>query len=244
MDGLTQRARGSAPSLTLRDGEVHLWWGREGGVESLDASSGWLSDEERRQGERFHRPRDARAFRFRRAFLRAVLARYVGRRPRDLVFTRGAFGRPALTEAGAPSFNATSRAGVVLVGVTRAVTIGVDLELDPSPLVGGPEGIARLAQRVATPLERARLAEWPLDERARAFLTLWTRKEALLKALGTGLAREPGTLAVGWSAGECEREALGPGWEPRWLECGAPPGVVASAVVAMRPGESVRLVFP
>lgn len=208
----------------LRDG-AHLWWGRIGDVESLDAAWGWLSDEERRRGERFHRPRDARAFVLRRAFLRGVLAGYVGCTPAEVEVVAGPFGKPRL--ACGPTglaFSASSRGGLALVGVASGAEIGVDLEEWPSPLVSGAEEIARLARQVATEGERARLLARPAAELPRAFLALWTRKEAYLKALGTGLSREPATVEVGWSAGEGPRDA-------RWLEVVAPAGFLASAVL-------------
>src|SRR5262245_3254435 len=101
----------SAPALDLPDpvrdrsgleaGEVHLWWGQLG-IESpvglLDRSRSWLSDEERARGERFRREGDARAFLFRRGFLRGVLARYAGARPEELAFAAGAHGKPTLQD--------------------------------------------------------------------------------------------------------------------------------------------------
>ena len=243
MAGPSESVLGPGARLALRRDEVHLWWGRDGEVESLDASPGWLSDDERRRGERFHRESDARAFRFRRAFLRGLLARYAGCRPEELVFEAGVFGKPALAGPHAGlSFSASSRGGLVLVGLARARALGVDLELEPSPLVAEAEEIARLARRVATERERAVLLARPAQERAGAFLELWTRKEALLKALGTGLAREPGTLQVGWREDEVEPGVLGSGLEPRWLAARPPEGCVASAVVAAAPGEALHLI--
>ena len=226
MFGPTASVHGPVGSQgALQPDEVHLWWGRVGQVETLDAAWGWLSDEERRRGERFRHARDAHAFLFRRAFLRAVLARHVGCGPEELVFVGGPFGKPALAPPHAElGFNATSRDGLALVGVTRGGELGVDLEACPSALVADPEEIARLVRRVATARERARLLALPLEQRARGFLRLWTRKEAYLKALGTGLSREPGTVEVGWGAED------GPA-EVRWLDVCAPDGFLAAAVV-------------
>ena len=201
---------------------------------------GWLSDEERERGERFRRERDARAFLFRRAFLRAVLAPYVGRRPEELRFAAGEFGKPALVpDDGAPCFNAASRAGRVLVGVTLGRELGVDLEAFPAPAFADPEEIARLLRRVPAASEAHALGALPPSACAQAFAELWTRKEALLKALGTGLSREPNTLEVGL-AGRASNAAVFPAARvARWLEVRAPHGFLASAVVAADAGERV-----
>jgi 4'-phosphopantetheinyl transferase len=245
MDGPSRTTPHPEASLdALRRDGVHLWWGQAGDVESLDASRAWLSDEERRRSERFHRERDARAFVFRRAFLRATLARYVGGRPEALAFATGPFGKPALLAPRAElDFNASSREGTVLLGLTAGPPIGVDLELCPSPWAADPEEIARLAARVATPAERARLLARAPDARAHAFLELWTRKEALLKALGTGLAREPASVEVGWRAEEGDARVFGPGLAPCWLAVQAPEGFLASVVVGAHSGEA-RAVEP
>jgi len=189
--------RDAKPSrVRLDGGEVHLWWGRIE-VQDWDAILGSLSDEERRRGERFRRGEDARAFHFRRAFRRSVLARHAGVAARELAFVEGEFGKPSL----APPhervrFNASSSAGWVLVAVTSGREIGVDVEQADERFLA-PEELSRLARRVLTPAEQADLARLPAGERSRALLRAWTRKEALLKALGTGLSREPDTLEVG-----------------------------------------------
>jgi 4'-phosphopantetheinyl transferase len=164
---------------------------------NLDALLGWLSDEERRRGERFRHAGDARAFLFRRAFRRSVLARYAGVAPGELAFETGEHGKPFLSAPhGGVRFNASSSGAWVLVAVSAGRELGVDVERADERFLGAEE-LSRLAQRVLTPAERDGLARLPDSERPNAFLRAWTRKEALLKALGTGLSREPDTVEVG-----------------------------------------------
>jgi len=213
--------------LRLDGGEVHLWWGRGDAAQDLDALLAWLSDEERRRAERFRRARDARAFLFRRAFRRSVLARYAGVGPGELAFETGAHGKPCLS---APHervlFNASSSGPWALVAVSAGHELGVDVERADERFLGLEE-LARLARRVLTEAEQAALGRLPAPARARAFLRAWTRKEALLKALGTGLSREPGTVEVG----------LGPLSTPPVLDLCAPPGYTASLALGA-PGSS------
>jgi 4'-phosphopantetheinyl transferase len=207
--------------------EVHLWWGRTDAVEDLDAGARWLSDEERRQAERFRWERDRRAFLFRRSFLRAVLARAAGRAPERLDFGRGPFGKPFLRGAGAELGFSLSRAReVVLLAVAR-VEVGVDVE-HGAHLPADPEGLSGLARRVLTPREHAAFARIPSAARSGALLALWARKEALLKALGTGLARAPDTLHVGLGPRGAAQGRF------RTRDLAAPPGFAASLAVAGR----------
>lgn len=233
-----------AERVRLGAGEVHLWWGRTDAVETLDALGGWLSEDEVRRSERFRRERDARAFVFRRAFLRAILAAQLGCRPRELVFAQGASGKPLLAApASALRFSSSSSGTCVLVALTAAVELGVDVER-LATLPRDPEELSRLAARVLTARERAEFAA--LDEPARrhAFLRAWTRKEALLKALGVGLAREPDTVEVGLAPLRGERvlepEVTGDSGPARLLELATSSGFAASLVVLARTSESVR----
>ena len=105
--------------------------------------------------------------------------------PRELglarvVFETGANGKPLL--AGAASewgFN-LSHAGAYAVAVlARGAAIGVDLES-----TARKADIERLGRRVFSESEQARVRAGGRE----AFFALWSRKEALLKALGCGWA--------------------------------------------------------
>lgn len=81
---------------------------------------------------------------------------------------------------------ARSRGWLALAAAPRPV--GVDLEVADQP--------AEPAWAVLAETERAVLLRRPPSERWIAFLRLWTAKEAYLKALGTGLTRDPAAVAV------------------------------------------------
>jgi 4'-phosphopantetheinyl transferase len=71
--------------------------------------------------------------------------------------------------------------GALAVAFCRVASVGVDVEAIRSfPVVD-------LAARWLDPGEREWLAGVPADDRSSAFLWLWTQKEAVGKALGTGL---------------------------------------------------------
>ncbi|TDN39639.1 4'-phosphopantetheinyl transferase superfamily protein [Hymenobacter sp. UV11] len=133
-------------------------------------------------------------------FLRAVLSQYTGRPAGTLVFEHDANGKPTLPGAEL-RFNLSYRPGRVLLAVSDAGPVGVDVE-PLRPLTDA----AALIQELYAPAEQAALRAaapadyWPL------FFTIWTRKEAYAKALGRGvgmpfadfsvLAFEPGQPPV------------------------------------------------
>lgn len=120
-----------------------------------------------------------------RAPLLEILALYTGSTAGEIRLVAGEHGRPGLADAPttALDFNWSHCADHAAVALARGLAPGIDIErLDERA------NALRLAQRYFHPAETAALAALPPQARSRAFLELWTAKEALLKALGRGLA--------------------------------------------------------
>lgn len=123
------------------------------------------------------------------AILRILLARYLPIDPEALQFGSEAKGRPylllpddCLLHANAPDFNLSDTAGGCVVAVSALGRVGIDIERsDRQPPV------ARLARRWFAPDETNALQKLSADAARRAFLRLWTAKEASCKATGTGI---------------------------------------------------------
>ena len=117
--------------------------------------------------------------------LRAVLAAYLGIAPEQVTLTDGEHGRPALGAGHDPSlgFNWSHSGGQALIAIGRHIAPGIDLEC----LRPRTRALA-IAERYFSTDEATALAALPAAQRSAAFLELWTAKEAVLKALGRGLA--------------------------------------------------------
>ena len=114
---------------------------------------------------------------------RPVLARYAGLPADALPLVADAYGKPRLAAPNAPGFNLSHSGEVVLLAIARGADPGIDVEaLRPRPRA------LQLAQRYFTAAEAAALARRSEADRQQAFYQLWTAKEAVLKALGRGLA--------------------------------------------------------
>jgi 4'-phosphopantetheinyl transferase len=87
------------------------------------------------------------------------------------------------------SLSHSGRWAVVAVG--RGAPVGVDVER-----LAGPFDPARLAARVLSAAELASYRGLAATRQRRAFVTYWTRKEAVLKATGEGLRVPPAALTV------------------------------------------------
>lgn len=176
------------PPPPLMAGEVHVWRVRL----DLDAEPpmSWLDDAERARAAAFAFPADRRRWVGARRALRALLAAYEERDPEALAITVAPGGKPRL--AGGPPFSMSHAGPWALVAFSAGLPVGVDVE----PARDLPD-LAALAARVLGPTERAAWEALAADARREAFYRAWTRKEALLKAHGSGLAIEPALAEVG-----------------------------------------------
>ncbi|RAG86586.1 4-phosphopantetheinyl transferase [Streptacidiphilus pinicola] len=145
--------------------------------------------------------------------MRTVLAARTGIPAADLRFDRepcpccGApHGRPRLASSvvgSEPEFSLSHGGDLVLIGLAPAGRpIGVDVERLPRA------DTVRETMTTLHPAEQAELAAAPGGPSPEGFARIWTRKEAYLKALGTGLGRDPSLDYVG----ESSPASLPPGW--------------------------------
>lgn len=127
------------------------------------------------------------------ALARSRIAARLGCRPQDVAIGRAPQGAPILLAPSSPlRLSLSGRGGVVLVGLAPCA-LGVDAEP-----VGAPfEPSMDVPWNVLHPGEQAFLRALG-DSTARhlAFLRIWTAKEAVLKAWGVGLRREPASFEI------------------------------------------------
>lgn len=176
----------------------------------------------------------------RRGLLRVILAPYLCRAPRDVSFHYGDYGKPELAPGAGDrsvTFNVSVSHGVALYAVTRGRAVGVDVERMRDGMAH-----AGLAERYFSAAERTELGRLPAGDVAAAFFAGWTRKEAYVKALGTGLRTRLDGFAVSLAPGVPARLlAPSPGDVRRWTLAGLDtvPGWAAALAVA---GDCERIV--
>lgn len=151
-----------------------------------------LSEDELARAARFVQERDSRRYLGSRHALRCMLAGVTGLRVEDIAFGRGPHGKPFMVGHAGWRFSLSRRIDVALVGISAGREIGVDVEP-----VGNLQGLEATAELVCSANERGQWARCPAPDRAAAFATCWTRKEASLKAAGIGLSVDPATIDVG-----------------------------------------------
>lgn len=143
-----------------------------------------LTAPELARAARFRRDMDRVAYVVVRATLRARLGACLGLAPVAVPLTETARGKPVLPGTGPRwecNVSHSGEIGLVTVAWDRAV--GVDVEVHRPDIA-----IRDLGQPFLSPREHAALDLAPAEERRGWFFTLWTRKEAFLKATGQGLS--------------------------------------------------------
>lgn len=182
--------------LTLADGEVHVWLAHfPGARESVGQLAHVLSSDERDRAEKFHSTGHRERWQMTRGILRHLLGRYLEMVPREIAFDYGAHGKPRLKQPvnSGLHFNASHSGDYAVLAFTRAGEVGVDIERVREDLARRDD----IARRFFSTSEQQQLSALPESERAPAFFTLWTRKEAVVKAYGTGLFGGPQQAEMG-----------------------------------------------
>jgi 4'-phosphopantetheinyl transferase len=188
-------------SLSLSSGVVHVWRASLAQPAQLQAAFlRTLNQDERTRADRFHFEQHRRRFVLARGFLRALLARYLQTEPEQVLFAYGPYGKPSLAEpqsANCLQFNASHSHELAVYAVGQGHEIGVDVEYVNTDFAG--EDIAR---HFFSAYEVQTLMSLPESERPAAFFRCWTRKEAYIKAIGSGLSHPLDEFDVTLTAGE------------------------------------------
>jgi 4'-phosphopantetheinyl transferase len=145
----------------------------------VDALAKLLTDDERARADRYRFDDDRRRSIIARAATRRILSQLVGATPRDLVIVEGEHGKPELAGR-VIEFNASHSGDLVALAFARETAVGIDVERRRA--LHDPLAIAR---RFFSEGELAFIsAASDIDA---AFFTVWTAKEAIVKASGKGI---------------------------------------------------------
>lgn len=151
-----------------------------------------LDEAELERAARYRQPADRLRYMTTRAALREVLGGWLGVEPASLRFAVTRRGKPELAGVSRGlSFNVSHAGQHALIAISDARIVGIDVErVDPTL------DWQELADIVCTTEERHVLQTGPATLQRERFFRCWTAKEALLKALGVGIAEGLRALVV------------------------------------------------
>ncbi len=165
--------------------EVHIWRAQIMQWAFLDSLALLAPDEKERAG-RFRFEADQHRFAITRALLRTILGRYLQIGPQTLRFSYSEFGKPALAgyqNVANITFSVSHSGDYSLLAFGVTADLGIDIEH-----LRIERDIVQLAKAIYAPSQYHQLLMHPEGVRKRQFLQEWTRREAIGKALGTGIA--------------------------------------------------------
>ena len=151
----------------------------------LDEAPACLSDKERTRADRFKVEHARRDFLISHQLLRKTLSGYLDTDTGSIRYRYGEHGKPHLDTPGQQvlHFNLSHSGDRGLIAICRDCEIGVDIELIQER--SNPLQLSRHFMSAEETTKLAGLTD-PVAQRE-YFFTLWTRKEAYVKALGKGL---------------------------------------------------------
>jgi 4'-phosphopantetheinyl transferase len=167
-------------------GQVHIWRAFLSNA-SNKLSYYWekLSKDEKIYADQFYFATDRIRYIVARGGLRSILSKYNRLSPQSLQFQYSEHGKPSLLEEQnqeAIHFNLSHSKDCVVYAVVRNTTVGVDVEYYNSNFQW-----EELISTYFVEQECNRAKEIPLNKKNEYFYSLWTVKEALVKALEIGL---------------------------------------------------------
>lgn len=181
--------------MSIRPGEVHVWLVSPPEIsDCLESLSLLLNAAESSKAARFYLERDRTLFLCAHASLRLILSLYNDVEPSEIEFEFSHNGKPKLKPSQNKTnieFNLSHTFKLAAIGVTTSERIGIDVEFLNQAAFSDD-----LLERISTDEEIKFYLNQPPENRFQAFYRLWTRKEALLKAVGLGLNLDPDRVFV------------------------------------------------
>ncbi len=192
-------------SNILTENHVHAWHVRLDG----EPDESVLSDDERARAARFRFDVDRRDFVLARTALRRLLESYGVGVAAEIEFAYSTAGKPELATNRDLRFNLAHTRGMAVIGLARGRRVGVDVErLRDFPNAN------EIVELYFAAEEKAAYQRLDGDAKVQAFFRAWTRKEAFVKAVGTGLGIPLDSFAVTLTPNEPVGfvRASEPGW--------------------------------
>jgi 4'-phosphopantetheinyl transferase len=116
---------------------------------------------------------------------KAILSGYLNVRAEEVQFRYNAYGKPAIFDVGPIDlrFNLSHSHGYALLAVTRGREVGADVEYHCAKVA-----TEDIAKRFFSAAEVEAITKLPKHLHVDGFFKCWTRKEAYIKGIGTGLS--------------------------------------------------------
>ncbi|WP_299119090.1 4'-phosphopantetheinyl transferase superfamily protein [uncultured Winogradskyella sp.] len=142
-----------------------------------------LSDDEKERASRFKFFKDKRCYVVTKGILRLLSGQYLNKDAKAIKFEYEKYGKPKFKHKTNLNFNVSHSGDLAIIGFIYDHTIGVDIEK-----IKNDFDTFDIASKFFSKQEINALREIPTQQQHLAFYRCWTRKEAFIKAKGSGLS--------------------------------------------------------
>ena len=169
--------------MQLTTNEIHIW---STNLTMTPASEkDWLpllSSDEHQRAMRFIFPIHQQRFIAARSILRQILSLYLNIAPQAIIFAYTEYHKPYIRDYPEIRFNLAHSHEMAVYALTLHHAIGIDIEKIK------PTYKSAVAKRYFSREENRELMQLSNEERVLGFYQLWSKKEAIVKAVGKGLS--------------------------------------------------------
>lgn len=143
-----------------------------------------LSDQERGQSRKFFNNPLRDNYILSHGILRSLLSCYVSKRSQDINFLANQYGKPFLANnKNKIQFNMSHSKEYAAYIIALENQVGIDIEWEDKDV-----NIEEITELVLSPTERIHFNRLNEREKVHNFYEIWTKKEAIIKAIGQGLS--------------------------------------------------------
>lgn len=147
-----------------------------------------LSDNEQKQANKYCTKILTDRYIISHALLRYILGYYTKQSPQEIKYATNKYGKPFLQDSNI-KFNMSHSKSIVSYIIAYDNNVGIDIEFNDNNL-----DVMELSKLVLTTKEHILLESLKYDKQRKIFYNLWTKKEALVKAIGEGLSYPINTI--------------------------------------------------
>ncbi len=171
----------NTPTYQLNPSQIDIWHIALDPSVSFEHQLNWLNTEELARFQRFYFPQHRRRFARARLAVKMILARYLHCPPSHICLQYQTHGKPELSHPSHITFNLSHSQDIALLAVGQQHTLGIDVEQFSLRSFHG------IATQFFSPNEQTYLQHSPPTLVPLRFFSIWSRKEALIKANGLGI---------------------------------------------------------
>ncbi len=179
--------------MKKKQNPIHLWsLHLPDHMDEIETCRALLTDAELERAEKYIKPNTTERFILYRGLLRRILGKFIDTDPTAITFKHNEHGKPFLADAkqtGRTEFNISHSRDRLLIAITTDRSIGVDIEHRRTGI-----NTNAIAKRWFSQEERENLQT--LENPEKGFFDTWAKKEAYIKALGTGIFKDLNTFTV------------------------------------------------